>query len=208
MIAAFGLVNKIRTPVAQNVVGPFGNDRVETAHRLDQGGQFIVVYKLRISKYPWFLTKKVVYRFDVLVDLLDEFCSRVQETEAVIISFGQKLDAPCFRQGVECAHNFRRITFELLQQQAGNTVGDSKFAVKFAYHLQEQPVGRKIAFVRYLSANRAVFMIVEIFVVFVKYGVVPQSYWLMHLEVETYRRHNLLSRFCYPQGGSPLPPDI
>ncbi len=127
----------------------------------------------------------------MLVDLLDEFITRVQETEAVIISFGQELYASCFRQGVECAHHFRRETLKLLQQQAGNTIGYPKSAIKSAYRLQKQPVSRKIAFVRYLPADQAVLIVIKILVVFVKYGVVPQSHGLMHLKVETHRRHNL-----------------
>jgi hypothetical protein len=191
MIAAFGLVNKIRAPVTQDMIGPFGYDRVETAHRLDQAGQIIIVYKLRISKYSRSLAKKVIYRFDMFVDLLGKFISRVQKTEAVIISFGQKLHAPCFGQSVKCTQYFRRVTLKLLQQQAGNTIGYPKPAIESAYQIQKHSVGGKITFVRHLPANRAVFIVIEILIVFVKYSVVPQSHGLMHLKVETYRRHNL-----------------
>ena len=191
MIAAFGLINKIRTPVTQDMVGPFGYDCIETTHRLDQTGQIIVVYKLRISEYLWSLTKKVVYRLNVLVNLFDKFSARVQKTEAVIISFGQKFHAPSFGEGIERAHHFRRVTLELLQQQAGNTIGYSESAIKSAYQIKKQSVGGKITFVCHFSANRAVLIFIEVLVVFVKYGIVPQSHWLMNLKVETYRRHNL-----------------
>ena len=110
----------------------------------------------------------------------------------MIIRFRQELDTAGFRQCIECAHHFRGITLELLQQQPGDAVGDLKSALKSSYNIQKQPVSGKIAFVCHLSANRAVLIIVKILVIFIEYGIVPQSHWLMHLEVKTYRRHNRL----------------
>jgi hypothetical protein len=64
---------------------------------------------------------------------------------------------------------------QLLQQNARDAVGDLEPPLEPAYQLKDQTVGRKVALIGDLSADRRVLEIVEILMVAVKYRVVPES---------------------------------
>ena len=183
------MVNEIRTPETEDVVGAFGDYRVESLHRLNKTRKRIIVNQLGIPENFRLLAEKILYHRAVLIDLLDKFVLRLQKAQAVIISFAEKFHTPCPGQGVECAYHFRRILLELLEQTAGYAVGNPEFAFVFIYQIQHKTVRRQVALVRHLSADKRVLMLVKIPVVAVKDGVVSKPDRLMDLKIETYRSH-------------------
>jgi hypothetical protein len=103
MSAIFGAVNKIGAAKSQNMVCAFADYSVKAAHRLNQNGQVVIVYKLGIPENAGRLAKQVFHRLDVLIYLVDKFPAGIQEAQAVIIGLGQELDAAGARKRVECA---------------------------------------------------------------------------------------------------------
>jgi hypothetical protein len=126
----------------------------------------------------------------MLADLLVKFVSRIKEAETVIIRFGNKLGTAGFSQRVKGAHDFGAVFLELFENHSCDAEGDFESAFVAANHLQQEPVGRQVAFVGDFSANGGVFEFIEVADRFVKDGIMPEAEGLMNLKVKTNRGHS------------------
>jgi len=100
------------------VVGAFGEDGVE-ADILDDPGHVVVVCELGVTEYSRALAEQLAHQVAVLVYLGDEFLPVVQEGHAVIVGFGDELDASGGREVAEAVEHFGGPPAELLDDGSG-----------------------------------------------------------------------------------------
>ena len=168
------------------MVGAFGDDSVEPAGGFDGACQIVIIDQFGVSEDSGCLSEEVLDGFDVFVDLVDEFVSRVEETQAVIVGFGEELDATGLCERVECADDLGAVFVELLEEDAGDAEGNLEPAIVPLDVLEQQAIGGQVALVGDLSAYLRVFELVEIGFGPVEDGVVLEPEGLMHLKIEAY----------------------
>src|SRR3989338_8548018 len=108
-----------------------------------------------------------------------------------MVSFIKNFHASCINQFLEAVYHFRRVFFQLLQNNPSHAVGYLKFAACLVYQLKNNFVSRKIAFVRYFFYYSLIFMLVKIMVVmsYLKYRVSSKPKRLVHLEIKANAYH-------------------
>ena len=75
---------------------------------------------------------------------------------------------------------------ELFQKYAGETERYAEAAFVAFDQIQQEAIGRKIAFIRNFFAYLSIFETVEICRRIIEYGIMPQSKRLMYLKIKTY----------------------
>ena len=92
-------------------------------------------------------------------------------------------------QRAERVQHVRAIPLELLDDHAGEAVGDTKAPLESLDEIEHEPAGGSVALVGHFAADRGVAIVVKGMSAAIENGVSPQAEWLMNLEIEANRRH-------------------
>jgi hypothetical protein len=155
------------------VVCAFGNYRIEAANLVNDGGQTVVVNKLGVSEDARRLTKEMLNSPPVGLYLVDKLISGIQRSQTVVISFAEKFHTAGVSQLLERGQYLRRELFELLKQNACNTIGYFKLSSVFADKLEHQFIRREVTFAGDLPAYFGVLIVVQVVIAAVKNVIMP-----------------------------------
>jgi hypothetical protein len=105
----------------------------------------------------------------------------------MVVCFAEELYASRIGQFPETGQHVRAVLFELLQQHTGQREGDPESAVVAADRIQQDAVGRQVAFrghpVEQEAVRRLVF--IDVNAIDVKEAVTTQPAGLMELKIQT-----------------------
>jgi hypothetical protein len=163
------------------------------SHLLYNIREVIVVNEFGMAKRPGRLTKEHCYLLLMQYRLLSKFPERKQKRKGMVICLTNELHTSCIGEPHETVQNIGAMVFKLFKENASDRKCDPEFSLMSCNDIEDHFVGRKITFfgqrIQYGEISFPV--LVNMVVINIEKGIVPQPLRLMDMEVKTNACHDI-----------------
>ncbi len=194
-------VHKVRRPEPENAIHPLAEHPLEpraalaVLERGDEVRHIVVVGELGVAEDRRRLPEERLDPPGVLLDLLPELLTRIQERQRMVRGLGQKLAAPRVGQLPEQVQHIGRPRLDLIEHHARHRVGNLEGALVNLHHVADEPRRRTVALVGHLQQNLLVLGVVKVERIGVEDRVAAQAVGLVDLKIEDDGGHAVFSRW-------------